>query len=61
MEIYNKIKELANQENITIKDLEIKLEFANGTIGKWKKHMPKADKLYKVAKYFKIKMEYFFE
>ena len=53
-----RIKELADKQNISLPALEAKLGFGNGTIVKWDKSIPNADKLNKVAKYFNVSMEY---
>ena len=36
MSIYQRIKDLANEKNITVKDVERALGYSNGTLGKWK-------------------------
>lgn len=56
-----RILELCSQQNITVAALEAKLGFGNGTIKKWKKSEPSVLKLKKVADYFGVSIDYFFE
>jgi transcriptional regulator with XRE-family HTH domain len=53
-----RIKELCDKEGITIKALEKALGFGNGTIRLWDNSSPSAAKLYLVAFYFDVSMEY---
>ncbi|QLQ50932.1 helix-turn-helix transcriptional regulator [Lactiplantibacillus plantarum] len=53
-----KIKDLALSEHITIAELERTLGFANGSISKWDKQSPSADRLQKVANYFDVSADY---
>ncbi len=57
--IVEKIDKLAKINNITIAAIERECGLARGTIGKWNKSIPSADKLYKVANFLKKPMEYF--
>lgn len=59
MTVYDYVKVLAKEQNIEIKALEVALGFGNGSISKWGKSMPRADKLFLVAQYFNVPMEYF--
>lgn len=59
MDIYSKIKALADTEKLSIAEIEKQCDFGNGAIIKWKTSMPKADSLFKVAKVLKIPLEYF--
>lgn len=52
------IKNLCNAHGISIPKLEEKLGFGAGTISKWKKSAPGADKLVKVAEYFQVSTDY---
>ena len=45
MDLYEKIKELASQKNVSIRQVEEKLGFANGTIRQWGKKNPGINKL----------------
>lgn len=53
-----KIKDLASSEHITIAELERTLGFANGSISKWDKQSPSADRLQKVANHFDVSVDY---
>lgn len=52
------IKKLCKTKGTNLKKLEETLEFGNGTIRNWDKKEPAAYKLYKVAEYFGVSMEY---
>ena len=56
METLDIIKELCEKKGISISQLENKLEFGNGSLSK-SKNMS-ADRLYQVAKFFDVSMEY---
>lgn len=56
METLDIIKELCEKKGISISQLENKLEFGNGSLSK-SKNMS-ADRLYQVAKFFNVSMEY---
>ena len=58
MSLKTRIKNLANEQEIGLTALEAKLGFGNGTITKWDKTTPNADKLNKVAQYFGVSMDY---
>jgi len=58
MSLKSRIKNLANEHEISLTVLESKLGFGNGTITKWDKTTPNADKLNKVAQYFGVSMDY---
>lgn len=49
MTLVEKIRVLANQRNMSLPDLEIKVGLGNGTISRWKNSSPNTDKLSKVA------------
>lgn len=55
------LKKLCKEKGITINKLEQELEFSQGSLGKIDTNVPKADKLYALAKFFDIPMEMFFE
>lgn len=44
-----RIKELANEKNMTLKQLEVEACIANGAIAKWITGDARIDKLYRVA------------
>ncbi|MFL2028126.1 helix-turn-helix domain-containing protein [Loigolactobacillus zhaoyuanensis] len=57
MTIYQRIKELANEKNISIRELESELKFSNGTMSKWKESAT-SEKLQTVADYFNVTVDY---
>lgn len=57
MTIYQRIKELATEKNISIREVESTLNLANGTLNKWKKRA-NTEKLQKVADYFGVTVDY---
>ncbi len=59
MTLYDRIESCARERKISITNLEKEVGFGNGTIGKWKDSVPKADKLYLVAKCLGRSVEYF--
>lgn len=58
MDLYNKIKELASEHGFSIRSLEEKLGFGNGTIRRWQTQTPGIDKIQKVADYFNVSIDY---
>lgn len=57
--IYDVIKFIAEQKGISIRSLENKLGFANGTLQRWGKTTdPKLSKAYSVAKELNIPIDY---
>lgn len=58
MDLYEKIKELAKQKNISIRQIEENLNWGNGVIGRWKKAKPSYDKLEAIADYFNVTVDY---
>lgn len=58
MSLVERIKYLCKHRKITVASLERTLEFGNGTIRKWDKAYPSADKLKKVADYFGVTTDY---
>ncbi|WP_318766609.1 helix-turn-helix domain-containing protein [Lactiplantibacillus carotarum] len=56
MTIYQRIKDLANQKNISIRELESTLGFANGTVSKWQDRA-NTEKLQKVAIFFGVPID----
>ena len=55
---YDRIKLLAEKQKISIRKVEEDLGFGNGTLNRWKKNTPGADKLSKVADYFGVTTDY---
>ena len=58
MSLKDRIKSLAQERGMSLPTLESELGFGNGTIVKWDKSTPNADKLNAVAKYFGVTMDY---
>ena len=58
MTLKERIKKLADEQNLSLPALESKLGFGNSTIVKWDKSTPNANKLNKVAQYFGVSMDY---
>lgn len=58
MDLRDRIKELANKRGLSIPNLEVALGFGNGTIVRWNKSTPTADKLSKVADYLNVSVDY---
>lgn len=57
MTIYDRIKDLANERGISIRELETQLNFSNGTMSKWKDSAG-SSKIEKVADYFNVTTDY---
>lgn len=57
METLDVIKQLCKEKNISIAQLENELDYGNGSIAKSKGNMS-ADRMFQIAKYFKVPMEY---
>lgn len=55
--LFNNIKYLCNQYGITIKDLEAKVGFSNGQIGKWRTSNPSIYKVQIVAEFFGVTID----
>ncbi|WP_338362771.1 helix-turn-helix transcriptional regulator [Enterococcus faecalis] len=58
MDLYEKIKLLASEKKMSIRQLEETLGFGNGVINRWRKNTHGSDKLKKVADYFNISVDY---
>ena len=50
MTLYDKIKSMADDQNISISYIEENADLSNGSISKWKINSPRVDSLCKVAK-----------
>lgn len=48
--LYDRISYLAASNGMTIEEVERKADLINGSIKRWKKSIPSADKLYRVSK-----------
>lgn len=58
MGLYEKIKFLSERQKISIRKLEETLGYGNGTIRRWEKQTPGADKLEAVANFFDVSVDY---
>ena len=58
MTLKDRVKQLAAERGVSLPVLESELGFGNGTIVKWDKSRPNADKLNAVAKYCNVSMDY---
>jgi len=58
VDLYEKIKLLASEKKMSIRQLEEALGFGNGVINRWRKNTPGSDKLKKVADYFDVSTDY---
>ena len=58
MTLYDKVKGLAEDQNISISYIEESTQLSNGSISKWKVNSPRADSLYKVAKFLGCSVDY---
>lgn len=50
MTVYDKIKKLCDERDLTIMEVEQRAEVGNGLIGKWRESTPNMTTLVKVAK-----------
>lgn len=57
--IYENVKRLCKERNITIMELEKACGIANGTVGKWalRNSSPRVETLLRVASYFNVSMD----
>lgn len=58
MELRDKIRVLANKRGMSLTDLEVALGFGNGTIVRWNKSSPTAEKLKKTADFLEVSVDY---
>ncbi|MEN6594713.1 MAG: helix-turn-helix transcriptional regulator [Clostridiaceae bacterium] len=56
--IKEKIKTLAEARGIGLSAIDVALGFGNGTIGKWDKNSPSAERLQLVADYLDVSVDY---
>lgn len=55
--IYDKIKKICAEKNVSISSVEKDAGLSNGAISKWGDKMPLADNLYSVAKVLNVTVE----
>lgn len=58
MSLVEKIQKLCRNDKISLSKLEQTLGFGNGSIYKWDTNSPSANKVIKVAQYFKVTTDY---
>lgn len=58
MKIYDTVKRLSSEKNISIYRIERDLGLANGAISKWNKQIPNALRLQEVADYLGVTSSY---
>lgn len=58
MSIYDKIKQLCKEKNVTVTGTEKELGFSRGSLCKIDKNKPSSEKLQKLADYFGVQLEY---
>lgn len=58
MDLFNNIEVLRKKRGISVLRLEQDTGLSNGSIKKWKKTYPSADRLQKVADYFGVSTDY---
>ncbi|MGH1831215.1 helix-turn-helix transcriptional regulator [Enterococcus gilvus] len=58
MTTFDRVKELADKQKISIVELEEKLDFGKNSLYRWKNSSPASDKLQKVADYFNVSVDY---
>ena len=56
--VFKKISELCKEKGMSIAKLEKETGISNGTIGKWSKSSPTAEKLERVADFFGVSVDY---
>lgn len=59
MTVYDYVKTLADERKVTISKVESECGLGNGTIKSWTSSFPKLDKIYPVAQFFDMPLEYF--
>lgn len=58
MTVFDRIKELADKQGISVSKVAIDLGFSENLFYQWKKSSPKSDRLQKVADYFDVSVDY---
>lgn len=52
--IYDEVKKIAERKGVSIRQIELDLNFSNGSISKWNQSEPAASKVVKVARYLEV-------
>lgn len=58
MTLVDRVRALANQQDMSLPQLEVELGLGNGTISRWKTSSPNTDKLQRIADYFNVSIDY---
>ena len=58
MDFYARLCELIKKNGLSQRKVEQDLGLSSASISKWKKYMPNADKVQKIAEYFNVSTEY---
>ncbi|MGH1847105.1 helix-turn-helix transcriptional regulator [Enterococcus gilvus] len=58
MTVFDRIKELADKQGISVSKVAVDLGFSENLFYQWKKASPKSDRLQKVADYFDVSVDY---
>lgn len=56
--VVGRIEDLCRKKGLSFRKVEQSLGFSNGILRSWEKKMPSADKLFAVASFFGVSMEY---
>lgn len=56
--MYEKIDTLCKARGITVCEMEVLLGLSKGSVSKWRSHIPRSDKLCKVAMFLGTTSEY---
>jgi len=58
MGLYENIKNAADNQHKSVNQIEKELGFPRSSIAKYNSHLPSTDKIYKIAKYLNVSIEY---
>lgn len=58
MNVLDRIRKIVNEKDMSISELERLSDISRGTVGKWNKVVPSADKLQRVAQTLGTSMDY---
>ncbi|MGG2113977.1 helix-turn-helix transcriptional regulator [Lysinibacillus pakistanensis] len=58
MTTFDRVKNLCEEQKISVVELEEKLGFSRNSLYSWKKNNPSSEKLEKVADFFKVSTDY---
>lgn len=56
--LYTRIRELANDRNLSLAEIERRLNLSNGIISTWKNSKPSQDKIELIADFFRVSTDY---